>query len=222
MCVRGGDRGQRVGERGLPEIHGDRRLAEGGVEHQVQVREARDRGEDRAAARGAEHQRVGQGRVVRQIESGRGEVPRAVDEGLQFGLAAARDGDLRAQALAGFAQRGVGQGVGRVELGRELVLDQRLLVSFGGGEPPAGEEMFLGRAQPRPLERAAGVAVVGLGADGCVYSTTARSKSCARSASSPARNAEPVAQPDASSSDAAGSQRPGTAERISVRASQPE
>ena len=94
---------------------------------------------------------------------------------LQLGLAAARDRDLGAEPLPRVAQRRVDLRVGRVQLGGELVLDQRLFETLRRGEPAAGEEVLLGGPEPGALQGAARVAVVRVGRTAAVYSTTARS-----------------------------------------------
>jgi hypothetical protein len=63
----------------------------------------------------------------------------------------------------------------RVQLGGDLVLDQRLIELAGGGEPAAAVEVILRGAQLGALERQPRVRVVGFSRSALVYSTTARS-----------------------------------------------
>ena len=91
---------ERVLERGVAQIDGDRRVAEVGIEHDADVGEAGDGGEDVAAARVAEHQRRRHLDVLRQVEAGRRERLRPIDQRLELGLAFARHGDFRAQPVA--------------------------------------------------------------------------------------------------------------------------
>src|SRR5205823_3830346 len=76
------------------------------------------------------------------------------------------DGDLRAQLVARRAQFFVDVAVARVELRRDLVLDERLIELAGRREPPAAEEVILRRAQARAIEPEPRVRVVGMLADG--------------------------------------------------------
>ena len=75
--------------------------------------------------------------VRRQVEARRRQIARALDQRLELGLAFARDGDLGAQLVARRAQLLVDVAVGRVQLGGELVLDQRLIELAGGREAAA-------------------------------------------------------------------------------------
>ena len=75
-----------------------------------------------------------------------GAARRALDQRLELGPAAARiDGYLGAQLLPGVAQRGVDLRVGRIELGRELELDDRLFVALGRRQPAAADGVLLRR-----------------------------------------------------------------------------
>ena len=134
---RAGDRVERVVERGVAQVDGDRRLAERRIEDQADVREPRDGREDVAAAGVAEDQRRRHLHVLRQVEAGRRQVARALDERLELGLALARDGDLRAQLVARRAQLLVDVAARRVQLGGELVFDERLVELADGREPAA-------------------------------------------------------------------------------------
>ena len=100
-----------------------------------------------------------------EVESGRGKRARPVDQGLQLGLAFARDGDLGAQLVARLADRGVGFAARRVELGGRFVLDERLLVLAGRVEAAAALEVVHGGAQLRSIEREPRFGVVGFVAD---------------------------------------------------------
>ena len=87
---RAGDRGERVVERRVAQIDGDRRVAERRVEDQADVGEPRDGGEDVAAAGVAEDERRRHLHAGRQIHARRRQIARALDQRLQLGLAFAR------------------------------------------------------------------------------------------------------------------------------------
>ena len=150
-----------------------------GVEDHAEV--ARTVPTVRNTARGggaaAEHQRAGQLHALRQVEARRRQVAGPLDQALELRPPAARD---RRPSCAASGARPcsavVDQRVRRIQLGRELVLDDRLFVAFQAGEPAAADGVFLRGAQLDALERRARVAV---GRDRraptLVYSTTARS-----------------------------------------------
>jgi hypothetical protein len=71
----------------------------------------------------------------RQLQARRGEIRRTLDERLQLGLAFARHGELGAHLLPGVPQRRVDVGGQRVQLGRELELDQGVFVPLRLGQP---------------------------------------------------------------------------------------
>ena len=81
-------------------------------------------------------------------------------------LPLAVDGDLGAQLRAQRAQLVLDVAVGRVQLGGELELDQRLFGLAGGGVPAAAVEVVLRGAQLGAIERQADGAVVGPGPGG--------------------------------------------------------
>ena len=162
---RGGERGERLGQRDVAQVDAQRRVAEPGVEDEIQAGESRHGGEDRARARIAEHERIRERGALRQVESRRGKVARLLDERLKLGLAFARHGQLGPDLLARILQRRLDIRVGRVQFRGELILGERVFVPLGRRQPPAAEEMVLRGAQPRPIEGQARVAIVGVEAD---------------------------------------------------------
>ncbi len=81
---------------------------------------------------------------------------RALDQGLELGLALAGHGHLGAQLVARGPQHLVDVAARGVHLGGDLVLDEGLVELPRGGEPPAAGEVVLRRreASPGPATRA--------------------------------------------------------------------
>ena len=74
--------------------------------------------------------------------------------------------NLGAEPLPGVLEREVDLPVGRVQLRGELEFDQRFFVALAAGQAASGVEVFLGCLEAGPLQRAAGVPIVRVGADG--------------------------------------------------------
>ena len=162
---RPGDGTERVVERGIPQVDGNGGLAECRIENQADVGEARDGCEHVAAARVAERERRGHLHALRQVEAGRRQVARSLDDRLKLGLAFASHRHLRTQFVARGPQLVVHVAVARVQLRRDLELHQRLVQPARGREPAAPCEMVASRA----------FASSGCRRTAFVYSTTATS-----------------------------------------------
>ena len=102
--------------------------------------------------------------AARQLEALGRQVARAGDERLQPRLAPARARELRAQAVARHLQLALDVAARRVELGGDLVLEQRLVVLLRRRQAAGAEEVGVGRAQLGALERLARLEAVGRGA----------------------------------------------------------
>ena len=101
-------RRERVTERRIPQIDAERLVAERRVEDGADVREPADGQEHGPRRRAvAEHERAGQLDVLRELETGRRQVARPLDQALQLGLTGARHRQLRAQLVARVPQRGL-------------------------------------------------------------------------------------------------------------------
>ena len=168
---------ERVLERGVAQVDGDRRLAERRVEDQADVGEPRDRREDVAAAGVAEDERRRHLDVLRQVEPRRRQVARPLDERLQLGLAFARDRDLGAQLVARRPQLLVDVAAGRVQLGRRArtrPAPDRTCRSAASRRPRV-EVILRRRAASRARAPSRASASSGRRRSALVYSTTARS-----------------------------------------------
>ena len=147
-----GDGGEGGGEPGAAQIDGGPPLDEVGIEDDVDVREQPQRGEDVARARVAEDQRVGQD-LVGQLQPLGGEEPGAFDQRLGRGLPGAQGGAPGRHELCRLAQGILDVAVGGVQLGRDLVLDQGVLVVAEAGEAEPFRLVVPGGAKPGALER---------------------------------------------------------------------
>ena len=181
--------------------------------------EPRDRREDVAAARVAEGQRR---RHLDVRSAGRG--PAAAGRAPARSASAARS-CLRARrrscarSLLRVARSSSSMSpLRRVQLGGELVLDQRLVELAGRGEPAAAVEVILRGAQLGALEREPRVGVVGLlrGPPWCIRRPRGRSPGAARrrgrGCSAPDAAQPPATAGRAATSDdqaAPAAQRPG-------------
>ena len=158
-----GECGQRVFQRRVAEVDGDRGLAERGIENDVQVRKARDRRKHHPAVGAvAESKRLRELYARRKLLAGRRQVAGPVDQRLQFRPAAARDRQFRPQSLPGILERGLHGAVAGVQLGCDLELDQRFFVAFRARETAATLKMVLRGAQACALERESCILVVRL------------------------------------------------------------
>ena len=153
---------ERSFERRIAKVDRDGCFPERHVEREADTGEARDRQEDVAAAGVAEDQRGRHLRVGLQVEAERRQIPGALDDGLEFGLAFARDGDAGTQLIARVAQRFVDVDAAGVQLGGELVLDERGFELPGVREAPALLEVFGGGADLGPFQAEARVSIIGV------------------------------------------------------------
>ena len=151
---------ERVLERRVAEVDGQRLIAKRRVEDQADVREPRDGRENFAAVGIAEDQGRRHLHAGREVEARRRQVARAFDERLQLGLALARDGDSRAQLAARRSQLVVDFAVRRVQFGGDFVFGERLIEPGERHEPATLGEMRLRGAQLRAVEGEACVRVV--------------------------------------------------------------
>ena len=149
-------------------------LTECGI-YAADVGEFRDREEHLAAARIAEDERSRHLGVRRQVEAGCREVARRLDQGLQRRLPLTRHRGIRAQLAACRAQLGVDVSAGWIQLGRQLVFNERLIVPAQRGKAPAALKMVGRGAQLGAFETQARLRVVGPEPDGLVELETARS-----------------------------------------------
>ena len=120
-------------ERLAAQVDRHRLIAERRIEHDAEVRELADRGVDVARVGVAEDHRVGQLGIGRQIgaRQRRGEALR--DQRFEPRLAVFANRDLGAQLRARVLQLALDVGVAGIELGGELVFDQRLFELAGRG-----------------------------------------------------------------------------------------
>ncbi len=97
-----------------------------------------------------------------QIQSLRRQIARALDQRLESGLVLARNRHLRAELIPRRTELVVNLAARRVQLGGELVFDQRLIELVRRGQsPPAGEVVGRG-SEPGSLKTQACVLVVGV------------------------------------------------------------
>jgi hypothetical protein len=99
---------------------------------------------------------------LRQIEAGRRQVPRAVDQCLELGLALARDGDPDAQFVTCGPQFVVDDVARGVQIGGHAVFDQGFVELADGREAAGALQVIFRGADPGPFEPGAGIAIVGL------------------------------------------------------------
>ena len=104
--------------------------------------------------------------AIRQLEADRPQRPRALDQRLQLGLVAALDRDLGSQPVPNLPQLRLRCRVGGIELGGELQLDRRFLIALRRRQPAPPQVVFFGGANPDPVERHPGRAIVRIPAQG--------------------------------------------------------
>ena len=97
-------------------------------------RELANRGVDIARARIAENHRLGQLRIGRQVGPRQRSGEALFDQRLETRLAVFADGDLGAELRAGLLPLELDVGVGGIQLGGELILDERLFEVPGRGQ----------------------------------------------------------------------------------------
>ena len=97
------------------------------------------------AARLAKHQRVGQDDVVGEIGARHRRVQAALNQRLELRLALLGDGDLRAELRAHRSHLVLDRSVARVQLGRELILDEGFFELADRRHPAGPGEVVLAR-----------------------------------------------------------------------------
>ena len=169
-----GHRRERVLQRRLAQVDGDRRIAEPRVEDQLM---SANRPSAMNTIRLLALLNTSEPGSLTPVGSSSPGAARSRDRSMRSSSSVfpfARDRQLGAELLARVPERRVDVASDRVQLGRELELDQRVLVAFRGGQPPAAQCVPATRGSARDRAPAGG-AVVGLARTALVYSTTARS-----------------------------------------------
>ena len=153
---------QCVVERGVPQVDRDRGLAKLRIEDDADAAEARDGREHIPAAGVAKDERARHLDVRWQIETGRRQIARPVDEALKLRLAFTRDGDFRAELVAGGSQFLVDSGVGRAQFGGHAIFHDGFVELPDGRQPASSLQVIFGRPRLGAFEAGAGAAAVGI------------------------------------------------------------
>jgi hypothetical protein len=163
----GGQRGERVAERHVAQIDAQWGVAEGRVENHAEVGEPADGQKNGTGGRAAsELQRAGQLDARRKLLAGRRQIAHPGNERFELCLPAARHGELCSQPLSRVLESSIRLLIGRIQLGRDLKLDDRFLVAVEADEPAAPGQMVLRGAELHAIQRRAGELVVRVRAHG--------------------------------------------------------